>query len=153
METMQGLFKPELIWFLVGFFMLLVEFAAPGIFFVFFAIGAWIVAIACLAFDIPLTGQLFIFLISSVLTLLLLRKKFQTIFTGVSGKSQHMPADEFIGEKALVKSRITPEHPGKVEFHGSNWTARADESIEENVYVEITGRSSLVLNVKKIERS
>ena len=153
MDEILRLFQPELIWFLVGFIMLIAEFAAPGIFFVFFALGAWIVAIVCLGFTISLTAQLLIFLISSVLALILLRKKFQKIFTGASRKAgEHFP-DEFIGKKAVVKSPITSDAPGKVEFHGSLWTAEADEPIEINTYVVITGRDSLTLNVKKIERS
>ncbi|MBN2298447.1 MAG: NfeD family protein [Deltaproteobacteria bacterium] len=152
MDGIQSLFQPELIWFLVGFIMLLVEFAAPGVFFIFFAIGAWIVAVACLAFDISLTAQLLLFLISSVLAIILLRKRFQKIFTGASSRADDVFPDEFIGKKAMVKSRITRDVPGKIEFHGSLWTAEADEPIDENSYVVITGRDSLTLKVKKIER-
>jgi len=153
MDEILRLFQPELIWFLVGFVMLIVEFAAPGIFFVFFALGAWIVAIVCLVFTISLTAQLLIFLISSVLALILLRKRFQKIFTGTSRKAGEQFPDEFIGKKAVVKSPITRDTPGKIEFHGSLWTAEADEPIEVNTYVVITSRDSLTLNVKKIERS
>ena len=152
MEGIQSLFKPELVWFLVGFIMLLVEFAAPGVFFIFFAIGAWIVAAACLGFTISLTAQLLIFLFSSVLTLLLLRKRFQQIFTGTSSRAHDRFPDEFIGKKAVVKSPISKEAPGRIEFHGSLWIAEADEPIEENSPVVITGRDSLTLKVKKIER-
>ena len=152
MNEIQSIFQPELIWFLVGFIMLLVEFAAPGIFFIFFALGAWIVAVVCLAFSISLTAQLLIFLISSVLAIILLRKRFQKIFTGATSKPEEQFSDEFIGKKAVVKSRITSDRPGKIEFHGSLWTAEADEPIDENSYVEITSRDSLTLKVKKIEK-
>ncbi|HPR50835.1 MAG TPA: NfeD family protein [Deltaproteobacteria bacterium] len=152
MEGLSAYLKPELIWFLVGFAMLIVEFAAPGIFFVFFAIGAWITAIACLAFDLNLTAQLLIFLFSSVLSLLLLRRKFQRVFTGTAISTEEMPSDEFIGKKAVVKQTITPGRPGKVELHGSTWTAEADEPIEENEYVVVSGRDGLVLQVTKQQK-
>jgi len=153
MDEILHLLRPELIWFLVGFVMILAEFAAPGIFFVFFALGAWIVAVTCLVFTVSLTSQLLIFLVSSVLAIVLLRKRFQKIFTGASSKAEEQFPDEFIGKKAVVKSRITRDFPGKIEFHGSLWSAEADEPIDENTYVEITSRDSLTLKVKKIERS
>lgn len=149
MEGLHTYLKPELIWFIVGFVMLIVEFAAPGIFFIFFAMGAWIVAVACLALDISLTAQLMIFLVSSVLSLLFLRRRFQRIFAGTATSTEEMASDEFIGKKALVKRTIAPGRPGKVELHGTTWTAEADEPIEKNEYVEISGRDGLVLKVTK----
>jgi len=151
MEEMQQFFKPELVWFIVGFIMLVVEFVAPGVFFIFFAFGAWIVAVVCLAFTIPLVAQLLIFLISSVLFIILLRKRLQKIFIGTSSKAEEDFPDEFIGKKAVVKSRITRDRPGKIEFRGSLWTAEADEPIDEDMYVIIEGRESLTMKVKKIE--
>lgn len=53
--------RPDIIWFLAGLIMLLIEFIAPGIFFLFFAIGAWVVVILTLVFDMPLSMQLLSF--------------------------------------------------------------------------------------------
>ena len=55
---------------------------------------------------------------------------------------------EFIGERALVKEKISPKAAGKVEFHGTNWAAEADEEIAEGATVEITGKENITLKVK-----
>ncbi|HHO77103.1 MAG TPA: NfeD family protein [Deltaproteobacteria bacterium] len=150
MDEIQGFLKPELIWFLAGFIMLVFEFAAPGIFFIFFAVGAWIVAGVYLFFPVSLSAQLLIFLTSSVFALILLRKRFQKVFAGASSKVDGLDPDEFIGKKAVVKEMITKDMPGKIAFHGTLWRAEADEPIDENSHVVITGRDSLTLKVKKV---
>ncbi|MFQ5772138.1 MAG: NfeD family protein, partial [bacterium] len=82
METLKELLKPQLIWFVVGLIFLLLEFSIPGLITLFFGIGAWIVAVICLFLDISINAQLFIFISSSVLLLVFLRKWFKTLFIG-----------------------------------------------------------------------
>ena len=48
MEIDGTLFTAEVIWFLIGVGLLLLELVAPGLIFVFFGIGAWITAAALL---------------------------------------------------------------------------------------------------------
>ena len=104
--------KPQLIWFIVGLIFLLLEFAMPGLITVFFGIGAWIVATLCLFSDISLNTQLFIFIFSSVLLLVSLRKWFKTLFTGRDAPSQFEAEslDAFLGKKAIVTKRDYAEH-------------------------------------------
>jgi len=47
-DSIKEYLKPELIWFLAGLLLLLLEFAAPGLIVFFFGVGACIVAIVCL---------------------------------------------------------------------------------------------------------
>jgi membrane protein implicated in regulation of membrane protease activity len=153
MDSFKEWAKPELIWFLVGLVLLLLEFAAPGLIIFFFGVGAWIVAAICLFTDVSLNIQLVIFLITSVLLLLSLRKWLKTIFVGHVGSKQNLDEllQEFVGEKAIVKKQITPELKGRVEFHGSNWDAKADETIEEGTPVEIIGKKNITLKVKSLK--
>ena len=152
MEQLKEFLKPELIWFLVGLVLLIMEFALPGLIIGFFGIGAWIVALVCLITDIGINTQLIIFIISSVLSLLLLRKWLKGVFVGHVKSKQDMTADlnEFIGERAVVKEKIMPKAGGKVELHGTNWEAYADEEIEAGAIVEIIEKDNITLKVKTL---
>ena len=155
MDAIKDFLKPELIWFLVGLVLLVFEFIMPGLIIGFFGVGAWIVAIICLL-SAYVTGsinaQLIIFIIASVLSLLLLRKWLKGIFIGHVKSKQDMTEDlnEFIGERVVVKAKITPKAGGKVELHGTNWEAEADEEIAEGTVVEIIAKDNLTLKVKVV---
>jgi len=137
MDTIKDFLTPEIIWFLVGLVLLIVEFALPGLIIGFFGVGAWIVAI---------------FIASSVLSLLLLRRWVKGVFLGHAGSKQDLThnLEEFVGQRAVVKEKIVPKLGGKVEFHGSNWEARADEEIAEGAAVEIIGKDNITLKVKAV---
>ncbi len=152
MDTLKDFLKPELIWFLVGLVLLILEFVMPGLIIAFFGVGAWIVAIICLFIDIPLNAQLLIFIVTSVLSLLLLRKWLKGIFMGhvVSRQDVKENLEEFVGHRAVVKERIVPNGRGKVEFHGTDWQAEADEEIVEGTAVEIIGKDNITLKVKAL---
>ncbi len=150
MDAIKDFLKPEIIWFLIGLVLLILEFAMPGLIIFFFGVGACVVAIVCLITDIGINAQLMIFIASSVLSLLCLRKWLKGIFIGHVKSKQDMTEDlkEFIGERAVVKETITPKAGGKVEFHGTDWAADADEEIEEGTVVEIIGKENITLKVK-----
>jgi len=152
MDTIKDFLRPEIIWFLVGLALLIMEFALPGLIIAFFGVGAWIVALVCLITDIGINTQLIIFIVSSVLSLLFLRKWLKGIFIGHSVSKQDLKEDleEFIGQKAVVKEKITPKAGGKVEFHGTNWEAEADEEIAVETVVEIVGKENITLKVKTL---
>jgi len=150
MDAIKEFLKPEIVWFLVGLALLIMEFMLPGLIIAFFGIGACTVAIVCMITDIGINTQLIIFMVSSVLSLLCLRKWLKGIFLGHVKSKQDIREDlqEFIGERALVKEKISPKAAGKVEFHGTNWAAEADEEIAEGATVEITGKENITLKVK-----
>ena len=144
--------KPEVIWFLVGLAMILLEFMMPGLFIAFFGIGAWVVAGVCLFADIGINAQLVIFIISSVLLLILLRRWIKGIFKGHVGSRQDIThnLEEFVGQRAVVKEKIVPKLGGKVEFHGTNWLAQADAELAEGTAVEVVEKDGLTLKVKAL---
>jgi len=152
MDTLKDFLRPEIIWFLVGLLLLVLEFALPGLIVGFFGIGAWIVAVVCLITGIGINAQLVIFIASSVLSLLLLRRWLKGIFLGHSGSKQDLKhnLEEFIGQRAVVKDKIVPKLGGKVEFHGSNWEAQAEEEIAGGTVVEIVGKDNITLKVKAV---
>lgn len=152
METLKDFLKPELIWFLIGILLLLMEFIMPGLIIAFFGIGACVVAVICLFADISINAQLIIFIVVSVLSLLCLRKWLRGIFTGHVKSKQDMTENlrEFIGEHVIVKTKIVPKLGGKVELHGTDWQADADQEIAEGSVVEIIGKDGLTLKVKTL---
>jgi membrane protein implicated in regulation of membrane protease activity len=152
MDTIKDFLRPEIIWFLTGLVLLILEFILPGLIIAFFGAGAWVVALVCLIIDIPLNTQLIIFIISSVLSLLCLRKWLKGIFLGHTSSKQNLKEnlDEFVGQKAVVKEKIMPKSGGKVEFHGTNWLAQADEEISEGAMVQIIGKDNITLKVKSL---
>ncbi len=152
MDAIKEYLGPELIWFLVGLVLLILEFALPGLIIAFFGVGAWIVALVCLITDIGINTQLIIFIICSVLSLLILRRWLKGVFLGHSGMKQDLKKnlEDFVGQRAVVKEKIVPKLGGKVEFHGTNWEAYADEEIAERTVVEIVGKDNITLKVKAV---
>jgi membrane protein implicated in regulation of membrane protease activity len=152
MDWLREFLTPELIWFLIGMLLLLAEFVIPGLIVLFFGIGAWIVAGVCLLTEVSLNVQLGIFIGSSVLSLVLLRSWLKGMFIGHVKAKQDLTEDlqEFVGESAVVKETITSKLAGKVELHGTNWTAEAEEEIAEGTVVKVVAKDNLTLKVKAI---
>ena len=152
MDFIKDLLRPEIIWTLVGLALMFLELMLPGLIVFFFGLGALIVAGICFFAEISLNWQLGIFIVSSLALLIVLRGLLKKIFMGHSSSAAGTEGNlsEFIGERAIVKQKITAQRPGKVEFHGSDWAATADGTIEEGASVEITGQDNITLKVKSL---
>ncbi len=140
--------KPEVVWFIIGLVLALLEFLIPGLIVLFFGVGAWITAICYLLFEPGLNGQILIFIISSLLALFLLRKSLKKMFFKENPDREDTLEDEFIGRIAVVEETIHQDKPGKVEFKGTNWSAVSDETIKKGRRVKIIGKESIILRVK-----
>jgi len=151
MDALKQFFSPEIIWFVLGLGMLLLEFVMPGLIIAFFGFGAWFVAILCLIIPgMSLNMQLFIFIVASVALLLGLRKRLAKVFKGFE-KQKNVTAedvDDFIGYRVTVVKKIGKNKKGKVEFHGADWDAESDTDITVGEPVEIIGKNSITLKVK-----
>ena len=118
-------------WLIAGVTLILAEFVVPGVFICFFGVGAILTGIA--AWLIPgmsFTVALLLFSILSVVFLFTCRRFMPKSFRGVI-KVDHsdIENDDVAGADVVVTEAITPEAPGKVEFRGSQWTARADRAL------------------------
>lgn len=148
-----------LVWFIAGVVFFLAELAIPGFIIFFFGIGAWVTAIAAFFGLTDLTMQMLIFVVVSLLSLIIFRRKGKNIFKGKEKTFQSKDDDKLgefiedvIGKKAKVISDIIPgEISGKVEFRGTQWKAESEEEIKAGVVVEITGRDNLTLKVKAVK--
>ncbi len=146
--------QAELYWFLLGLFFFLAELALPGFVIMFFGIGAWITAL-CIFLGVAeaFNTQLVMFLVSSLLTLVLFRKKGKKYFQGrVSQKAtDDSTLDDLKGSKGVVIADIQGSRPGgKVEVHGTNWNAVADSDIPKGTHVEVVERRNLTLVVRPL---
>jgi membrane protein implicated in regulation of membrane protease activity len=71
---------------------------------------------------------------------------------GHSAGKQNLNEDlkEFIGERAVVIEKISIKSGGKVELHGTNWIAVADQEMEQGTVVEIVSKDNITLKVKPV---
>jgi len=145
--------RPAYIWLIAGLVLLLMEMAAPGVLLVFFSIGAAFVGVLCFIVPLSPVMQVMLFLVVSVLSLILLRKRFQKIFSGRlrAGKDMDDSTEGFVGEKAVVIKAISRQMAGQVELHGTLWEAEADEDIPKGIPVRVTEKDNLTLRVEKIQ--
>lgn len=140
--------RPELIWFLIGLLLFLAELVVPGFVIFFFGVGAWVTALFCLLFDPGINLQIIIFAVSSVLSLLALRRIIQKkVFYGKEEKAEAVE-DEFTGKEAEALIAFGPGEKGKVEFKGTTWSAESDSSIKAGQRVVIIEKDSFSLIVE-----
>src|SRR3989337_1851386 len=139
---MENFYNAAVIWFIVGFILFILEFVLPGLILFFFAIGAWLVAILSLFIDLSINSQLLIFLATSILTIVIFRKWVKKIMW----MRQHTSEieDEFIGKTGRAETYIGPGRNGKVDFKGTSWDARSDDSIEIGEQVTVIGNESIL---------
>lgn len=144
------LLQAEVIWFLIGLALILLELAVPGLVLIFFGVGAWVTALVCLVFNIELNTQLFIFLGSSLLSLALLRSTLKKRYMDRKSPDADLE-DEYIGHTAIALSSFTAGQTGKVSFKGSSWNAESNHPIREGQRLIITGYKSIKLFVEPIQ--
>jgi inner membrane protein len=140
--------KPEVIWFIIGLALFLLELALPGFVIFFFGVGAWITALLCLLAHPGTNLQIIVFAITSVLSLLALRKMIQRKF--FYSKVDHSSAveDEFTGKEAVAASDFGADKKGKVEFKGTTWNAESESEIKKGQTVIIIEKESFKLIVE-----
>ena len=145
---MDILMHAAVIWFIIGFILFLLEFVVPGLILFFFALGAWIVAILSLFMpDLSVNIQLIVFVITSILSIFLLRDWVKKRIYGAP-TSKDLLEDEFMGKTALVVAEITPDTNGSVDFKGTTWPATSEETIAKGEKAIIIGNESILLIVK-----
>ncbi|HHM01567.1 MAG TPA: NfeD family protein [Caldithrix abyssi] len=146
---MDTFLKPEVIWFVLGLVLILMEFVTPGFYVIFFGFGAWVVSAVSLFAEVSLTWQLLLFLVSSVLMLVFLRTHLQNLF-GVNTVNDMDEKDEFIGEEGIVIEKISINGMGKIELRGTQWDARSNSDIDVGTRVRVTARDSIRFTVEPL---
>jgi membrane protein implicated in regulation of membrane protease activity len=140
--------RPELFWFILGLILFLLELVLPGFFIFFFGLGAWITAAVCLIGEPSTNLQMLIFAVTSVLSLVLLRKAIHKKFFDGKGELSEKIEDEFTGNEALALNDFSSDTEGKVEFKGTTWKAESKSEIKEGQRVIIVEKENFKLFVK-----
>jgi len=146
--------KPELVWFIIGLVLFLLELVLPGFVIFFFGVGAWVTALLCLIANPGINLQAIVFAVTSILSLVLLRKMIQRRFFYSKDELSKDVEDEFTGREAVATMDFKPGHTGKVEFKGTTWKAESTESIVKGQTVIIKSKENfkLFIEPKKIEK-
>ena len=125
--------SPSLMWFLIGIFLLMLEALTPGFFLMFFGFGALVVSLVTLAAPIGEAFEWSIFLVVSVASLLIFRKRLRTLFQGRMAKNENMHdpvvSEQYIGREVLILEEVSKDKPGLAELNGTNWQARTEGPI------------------------
>ncbi len=142
----------EIIWFVAGLIMILLEFTQPGLVIVFFGVGAWAVSLLTYL-DIleTLTSQLLVFGVVSLGLLLALRRWVKDKFYGHVGAKQNLNEnlDEFTGKPVVVLQDVVPgKSGGQVEFKGTPWQAVSDHQLKKGETATIVEMDGLTLIIK-----
>jgi membrane protein implicated in regulation of membrane protease activity len=148
----MSMLTPELVWFVCGVVLLLLEFVVPGVILVFFGFGAWVTALTTyLGLTGGSTSQLLVFAVVSVVLLFGLRRYIRSRFSGFISDQQEPDRnlDEFTGKSVLVLEDIASGKPGKVEFKGAPWRAESEDSLSQGENGIIEKADGLTLIIKK----
>jgi len=132
----------------IGICCLILEIFVPSLFFLNFAIAAFICAIISVFYQ-SIIGLLVIFCILSLVLIAGIRpiflngKKNKDLQTGMEGK--------YIGKTARAVENIDKNN-GIITIYDERWQARniEDGTIEAGQTVEITGYDSIIMQVKKV---
>lgn len=139
---------PVIIWAVIGIVLIIIDIATTTFILLFFGIGALITAIATWTGITPqLGGQVVVFSITSLITMMLFRKTAQRFF----GRSEkELEYTEYIGQKALVTESIPANGEGRIKYRGTEWIAFSDlsDEIPEGSMVKIEAVDGIKLKVR-----
>ncbi|MCL2346384.1 MAG: NfeD family protein [Desulfobulbus sp.] len=138
-------------WIVGGIALILAELIVPSFFIIWFGLGALVVGLLALLFDLSLPTQLAIWTLASLAMVWLWFK----IFKRNVEKTRIGTADgEMIGEIGLLVSAVAPFERGKVRFQrpllgADEWVCRADAAIAAGERVRVTGIEGSFLKVER----
>lgn len=141
----------DIIWLFAGLALMLAELATPGFILFFFGLGALVTALWAWTGMGGLGSQLVVFVVSSIVFLVTLRRYAAGLFRGGKSQTGILPEDDTLGKRVLVVEEINPPHlKGKVELNGTHWNATADDVIRKGTLVEVLSRQGLTLTVRPV---
>lgn len=138
-------------WVVGGILLILAELLIPSFFIVWFGLGALLVGLSTLAFNLSLTAQLATWTLASLAMVWLWFRVFQQSFK----KTRVGTADgEVIGEIGLLVSAVAPFERGKVRFQrpvlgADEWVCLADVAIAAGERVKVVTVEGSFLKVVK----
>ncbi len=130
--------SPALIWFLIGVAAVIIELLSYSFVIIFFGVGAWAAALVA-ALRPGLELELVVFIVVSLASLFLLRRKLITTFQGRkrSAKEELIQAFPHAGRHAEVIREIQANKEGEIAMGGSYWRATAGQNIPVGTEVKV----------------
>lgn len=137
------------LWVLVTVVCLILELTSGDLFILCFSIGALVTAVLS-AFGLGFYGQLAVFVVASVLSLLFVRP---SLVKRLHGRKQERlsNADALIGRIGRVSEAIEQGGYGRVAIDGDDWKAVSSDGtyVPMGQNVRVVGRESIIITVEK----
>lgn len=148
------MYNPWFFWAVLGILCIGLEMLVPGFVLFFFGLGGLVTAACSL---VPFVAaylwiQILIFLVASIFSLVILRKKFSTIFKGSVLESKKVDSDENdVGALVDIIETVSPSIEGRIRFKGTSWKAfSTQEELVKGTRARIVRRDGLVYFIEKI---
>lgn len=137
------------LWVLVTVVCLILELTSGDLFILCFSIGALVTAVLS-AFCLGFYGQLAVFVVASVLSLLFVRPSLVRRLHGRK-KERLSNADALIGRIGRVSEAIEQGGYGRVAIDGDDWKAVSSDGtyVPMGQNVRVVGRESIIITVEK----
>lgn len=137
------------LWVLVTVVCLILELTSGDLFILCFSIGALVTAVLS-AFGLGFYGQLAVFVVASVLSLLFVRPSLVRRLHGRK-KERLSNADALIGRIGRVSEAVEQGGYGRVAIDGDDWKAVSSDGtyVPMGQNVRVVGRESIIITVEK----
>lgn len=137
------------LWVLVTVVCLILELTSGDLFILCFSIGALVTSVLS-AFGLGFYGQLAVFVVASVLSLLFVRPSLVKRLHGRK-KERLSNADALIGRIGRVSEAIEQGGYGRVAIDGDDWKAVSSDGtyVPMGQNVRVVGRESIIITVEK----
>ena len=137
-------------WIVAGLILMALEFVVPGAVIIFFGAGAVLTGVLVIVDVLPgLSAQLITWALSSLILILVFRRKIAQLFPSLERYDPRPEAEEMIGRTVTVLEDILPDSAGeRVRFPGATWQAATNATpIYAGQDAKIIGRKNLLLIV------
>jgi inner membrane protein len=135
-------------WWIIAAVLGILELIVPGIFFVWLAAAAAVVGLIVLAVDIPLTAQVALFAVLSVVAVWTSRRYFARHEVESDHPLLNQRAQTYVGRTFTLEQEIRNGR-GKIRIGDSLWLAEGPE-LPAGTSVHVTGVDGGVLKVEAI---
>lgn len=145
------------VWAVAGIACIGLEMILPGLVIIFFGLGGLVTALFCLVPGIAgtLWLQIVLFIVSSTLSLVFLRRRFARIFQGtVFDPKKANPDEAGLGGTAEVTEEIAPDRDGRIRYLGTTWKARCGTgTLAVGSTVRVLSRENMTYIVEMVAAS
>lgn len=135
-------------WFVGGLFLLALEIAAPGAFFLWFGIAAILVGIIDLIFGLSWQVLVSLFLILAIVLLVFGRRYFAARMAGPVGVRLNARGERLIGHEAVLDEPIV-EGRGRIRVDDTTWRVSGAD-LPTGAHVRVVAVDGALLKVEQI---